>query len=101
MQRSLDDVVIGSAVKISVSIFNDLDVLTDPSALRLKVRSPAGVVTVYVFGAAAEIVKDSVGNYHGNIVLSAAGTWTYRWEADTPNAGVGEGKVLVKKSIVI
>lgn len=101
MPRNLDDIVIGSAVKIGVEIYNDLDLLADPTALRLKLRDPSSTVTNYVYGVAAEIVKDAAGQYHANVVMTAAGTWTYRWEADTPNAGVGEGKILVKKSIVI
>lgn len=93
--------VIGAVAKIAVTIKNDAGVLADPSAFRLRVKSPSGILTNYVFGSAAEIVKDAVGTYHAVIPLTEAGKWTYRWEADTPNVGVVEGVIAVKKSIVI
>lgn len=95
------DIVAGQAVQITANFKNVNGVLADPSALRLRVRSPSNVVSVYVYGAAAEVVKDGVGKYHANIVLPADGAWTYRWEADAPNAGAAEGKIVVKKSIVL
>lgn len=101
MQPSLDDIVIGSVVQISAAIKNMAGVLADPSALRLKVRDPSGTITNYVFGNAAEIVKLAPGEYRADLVMTAAGKWTYRWEADAPNAGAAEGLIVVKKSIVI
>lgn len=101
MRPSLENIVVGQAIQITASFTNVNDVLADPSALRLRVRSPAGVITSYVYGAAAELVKDSVGKYHANIAMTEPGNWTYRWEADAPNAGAAEGKITVKKSLVI
>lgn|GEM_PF-1105941 len=101
MLPNLENIVIGEVAKITVAIVNSAAVAADPSALRLKVKSPSGTLTTYVFGVAVELVKDSVGNYHANIVMSEAGAWAYRWEADAPNAGASEGRITVKKSIVI
>lgn len=101
MQPKLDDIVIGSVVQISAYIKNLAGVLADPSALRLRVRDPSGTITNYVFGSAPEIVKLAAGVYRADLVMSAAGKWTYRWEADAPNAGAAEGLIVVKKSIVI
>lgn len=101
MQLNLEDIVIGEVAKISVAITDSNAIASDPSALRLKVKSPAGTLTTYVFGVAAELVKDSIGNYHANILMNEVGKWAYRWEADAPNAGANEGLITVKKSIVL
>lgn len=93
--------VIGAVAKIAVTIKSDAGQLADPSAFRLRVKSPSAVLTNYVYGSAAEIVKDAIGTYHAVIPLTEAGKWTYRWEADAPNAGALEGVISVKKSIVI
>lgn len=101
MLPNLENIVIGEVAKISVTIVGADALAADPSALRLKVKSPTGTLTAYVFGVATELVKDSVGKFHANILMSEAGVWAYRWEADAPNAGANEGRITVKKSIVI
>ncbi|MDD5391188.1 MAG: hypothetical protein PHD37_17765 [Gallionellaceae bacterium] len=93
--------LIGETGRISVSIADGGNVAGDPGALRLKVKTPIGTVTAYVFGASGEIVKDSVGHYHADILLDTIGTWAWRWESDAPNAGASEGVLVVKKSVVI
>ncbi len=100
MQRKLNNVVLGAVVQISLTIKNMQSVLADPSALRLKLRDPDDQITTYVFGANVELVKDAVGTYHADVVMSKAGKWAYRWESDAPNAGADEGLILVSKSIV-
>lgn len=100
MQRKLNNVVFGAVVQIGLTIKNMQSVLADPSALRLKLRDPDDVITTYVFGVDDEVVKDSVGSYHADLVMSKSGRWAYRWESDAPNAGADEGLIQVNKSIV-
>lgn len=95
-----DPYIIGEAARISVSIADLLNVPADPGALRLKVKAPGGTVTTYTYGASGELVKDSVGHYHADILLDAAGSWAWRWESDAPNAGVSEGVASVRKSLI-
>jgi len=101
MQHSLNDVVFGAVVQVSLSIKNMTNVLADPSAIRFLVKLPDSSVVTYVYGVAAEFVKDSVGNYHIDLVMNQSGTWVYRWETDSPNGGADEGVVKVNKSNVI
>lgn len=106
MPPNFDDCVVGQAIQILAefklyTLIPLIPVLADPTALRLKLRNPSGVVTTYIFGVAPEVVKDAVGKYHANIVMNVAGNWSYRWESDAPNAGADEGRITVKKSIVI
>ena len=55
------------------------DTPIDPTAVNLSVKTPAGVVTTYVYGVDGEVVKSSTGVYYSDISLSEGGTWTYRW----------------------
>ncbi len=71
----------------------DNGVLADPATLTLKVRTPAGVIATYTYPG-APIVKDSVGVYHPDIVLTAAGTWVAQWATTSP-AQVQGASILV------
>lgn len=101
MQHNLEDIVVGATAKIKVSIKNDLGVPADAGALRLKTKSPNGTVVTYTYLGDATIVKSAVGEYYASIVMTLVGAWTYRWESDAPNAGADEGRITVKKSMVI
>lgn len=92
--------LIGEAAHVSVALTNIAGVAVDPGVLRLKFKSPAGVVTTWLV-TAGQVVKDAVGSYHAEIPLSEAGSWRYRWEADAPNQGAAEGVLNVRKSVVI
>lgn len=92
--------VVGAVARVSVTIADINGAAGDPGALRLKVKSPAGVVTTYSY-AAAQITRDGTGAYHADVTLAAAGTWAYRWETDPPNGGAVEGTLSVLRSVVI
>lgn len=72
----------------------------DPAALRLRVKAPAGTVTLLTYGVDNALVRDAAGQFHADVVLAAGGTWHWRWEADTPS-GVVEDSLPVKKSLVL
>lgn len=71
---------LGDLVRVS-AVFSDVETSAalDPGVVNLSVKTPAAVVTTYVYGTDPEIVKDSVGNYHADIDANEAGTWHYRW----------------------
>ena len=93
-----DNYLIGETARISVSISDVVNVAADPGALRLKVKAPSGTVTTYIYGTSGELVQDSVGHYHADILLDAAGNWAWRWETDAPNAGAAQGKIIASSS---
>lgn len=89
--------VVGEAARSSIAIVDPQGMPADPASLRIKVRSPAGTVTVIAYGT-GEIVRDGAGRYHYDFVLAAPGVWITRWESDAPNAGAAEGELFVKRS---
>lgn len=71
----------------------DNGVPADPQTLALKVRTPAGIIMTYAYPA-VPIVRDSVGVYHADIVLTVPGTWVAQWETSSP-AQVQGASILV------
>lgn len=88
----------GEVARISLTVADAAGVAADPGALLLKLKSPSGTVTTYTYGVGAELTRDSLGNYHADLPLDAAGPWAYRWELSAPNAGAAEGVIVVQKS---
>ena len=90
----------GQGIRCSV-IFRDIDGdNVDPATVRFRVRRPDGTVTVYVYLVDAQLVRDSVGHYHCDIVLDREGDWFYRWESETPH-GAAETRVRVCASAIV
>lgn len=52
----------------------------DPGTVTLKIRRENGLETTHVYGTDANVIKDSTGNYHYDIVLDQHGVWFFRWE---------------------
>ena len=96
-----DTYIPGEVARLLLTATDAAGAVADPGALRLKVKPPTGALATYTFGGGAEIVKDAVGRYHADVLLTAAGLWIYRWELDAPNAGACEGAITVQKSRVI
>lgn len=88
----------GEAVRLSVAV-SDIDGLAISGAgLVLRVKAPNGNLVTYT--TSAGVVCDQVGAYHSDIVLDTPGVWVYRWESGPPDAGVSEGSLIVRKSLL-
>ena len=69
----------GTDVKCEVYFYSDPEktTLADPSAVKFRYRTPAGVVTEHVYGTDAALVKVGTGHYYDIVNPSAEGTWKY------------------------
>jgi len=92
-----------SDVQVSLGGAVDLTVTfpSDPSTLTLELKSPAGAVTSYTYGA-AQITRVSAGVFSKTLaasVLNAPGMWYYSW-IGTGLEGVVQGaiEVLARRS---
>ena len=52
-------------------------------ALSRGCRPADGSSSTYEYGADGEVVKDSAGVYHIDVLLTSAGKWTVRWYSTT------------------
>jgi len=83
---------LGDRVRLSAA-FTQSGSPKDPSEVRLRYRSPASTATSTELwnSGLGNVVRDSTGNFHFDLVLSSSGVWTYRWsstgtvEASTPD----------------
>lgn len=85
----------GQVVRATGTFKDSAGNLVDPSVVKFRVRTPAAVVTEYTYGVNADLVKDSTGVYHFDIVLSTSGLWKYRWVS----TGIGAAAKVVSLDV--
>lgn len=93
-----DDYIQGQRPNFSIEI-RDEHVLTDPATLTFAFETPAGVVTTYVYGVDAALVRDSVGKFHVEITLTEPGWWKWRQES-TGVVTADQGKFKVTPELI-
>lgn len=66
-------------VRLSVTFEDAINNLVpvDPSAVTLALTTPDGTVSNV---SGSDIINDSVGKYHYDLTVTAAGLWIYRWQ---------------------
>jgi len=70
----------GDLVRVEGAFKDDDEILTDPTIVRFKFTTPAGVMTTYVHGTDVQLVRDSTGQYHVDLTPTQSGDWHYSWE---------------------
>lgn len=86
----------GSTLRVAVNI-RAAGVSADPTALTIKTRKPNGLITAYTY-AGATVAKDSVGDYHVDVLLDKGGTWLLRGEGIGSNPGAQEIEIDVAET---
>lgn len=89
---------VGDVVRLSAN-FQQSSADMDPTTVALTVVAPDATSVTYTY-AGATITKDSVGDYHVDVSLTAAGKWKYRWVSTGTGAAAEEGFVLVRSRLV-
>lgn len=90
--------IVGQVAHLTGEV-TDLDgKLVDPTFLRLKIKTPAGVVRVLAWQTAPEIVRSGIGLFYADIPLDEDGTYIFRLESDGVLQGAEEASLKVKKS---
>lgn len=90
---------VNSPVRLSVNFQDEDRVDQDPSTVTLKILSPEGVPTSYVYGVDAAVIKTSVGDYYADVTPNTSGRWRYRWETTGTNKTIAiESDFVVQRS---
>lgn len=92
------DFLLGDAARVAVVIAGPDGAHTDPISLTLRTLSPQGVATTLRYPDDAAIVRDALGAYHADVLLTQPGTWYWRWQSGHPSSGVAEGRITVQPS---
>lgn len=82
----------GQVVTVQGTFKNALLVLTDPSVVKLTVKTPDGIETTYEYLVGAVIAKVSTGIYTADLdTTGKRGLWIYTWwSTGTNQADSGE-----------
>lgn len=89
---------IGDVVRCAVAFTNAAGTAVDPTTVKFRIRKPDRSIDFYTYGVDAEVIKDSTGNYHMDILIDQSGTWYYRMEGITTNRGAGETSLIIRRS---
>jgi hypothetical protein len=81
----------GSTVRILASLSN-AGVYYDPAMVAFAVIGPASRAEIAPF-----VVKDSVGQYHADVIAADPGLWQYRVSASAPSSAA-EGTFVIRAS---
>lgn len=93
---------LGDLVRVSAA-FTDVALggAIDPDVVKLTIKEPDATVTTYVYGTDAELIKDSIGNYHADIDADQSGTWYYRWWSTGSGQAAAEKRFDVRVAYAV
>jgi hypothetical protein len=90
---------VNSPVRIAANFQDDTRTDIDPDTVAVKIYSPQGVITTYVYATDAEVIKASTGDYYIDYTPNESGQWFYRWETTGDNEAIAvEGYFRVQSS---
>lgn len=70
---------VGDMIRCSV-VFKGLDgAVIDPTTVTLKIKQPNNSLLTYIYNINAGLIKDSVGNYHYDFLITSDGMHTFGW----------------------
>ena len=67
---------VGDKIRISGS-FTASGVLSDPASVVFKLYNRKVLIETHTYGISADLIKDSVGNYHIDYVIPVLGNYSY------------------------
>lgn len=85
-------------VRVPVTFRNAAETPTDPTTVTFYFKTPAGEETSYVYGTDVELVRDSAGVFHVDVLADEPGMWVWRWKGTGLVAQADEGQFYVQPS---
>ncbi len=89
---------LGTVVRVT-GTFKTNNVVADPSAVTVTIKTPLGVETTLTYGVDNAVVRSSTGIYYYNYTPALEGRYAFRWAGTGTNAGAEEGTFDVKESL--
>jgi len=90
---------VNAPVRIAANFQDEERIDIDPDTVKLRILSPSGVETTYVYGTDDALVKASTGDYYVDFKPAQSGRWSFRWETTGTNKETApEGEFVVQRS---
>lgn len=90
---------VNSPLRLAINLQDSDGNDTDPATVSLRLLSPFGVETIYVYLTDDELQKTDAGDYTCDVTPDQAGRWHYRWETTGTGTEIKEeGDFLVQYS---
>lgn len=89
---------LGDLIRCSGVFTNAAGTAIDPDAVLFQFRTPQGDITSYTYLTDAELVRDSLGNFHVDIDATESGTWWSRFYATGNGQSADELSFIVSDS---
>lgn len=90
---------IGDMQSLKIAFTDEAGNAADPTGVTFKMREPDGVETTYIYGADAELVKESVGNYQVGWTFNKSGRHIFRFAGAGAVAAAEQNEVYIRKGI--
>ncbi len=91
---------LGDSARLSIAAVVN-NVAADVTPLTLTITSPASVSTTYTYGVGVDIVRDGVGQYHFDLLISALGVWSYEWNGGSAPEVIDAGTVMTGQTFTL
>jgi hypothetical protein len=90
---------VGDAIRLSAVFYDEGGGAVDPSTVTLKVKDLAGATTTYIYLTDAEVIRDRLGHYHADLVITGLGDgdWNFRWAGTGAARAAEQAKFRVVK----
>lgn len=83
-------------VRLPVTFKNAADVETDPTTVTFYFKAPSGTETTYIYGTDVEVVRDSAGVFHVDVLPDESGVWVWKWKGTGLVAQTDEGQFFAQ-----
>jgi nitrogen fixation protein FixH len=84
----------GQVARLSVTVTDVTGAAVDASSLTLKIKHPSGNIDTIT----SAIAQDGTGQYHYDLDLNNAGSYSIRWESTGQTQGASESSLFVFES---
>lgn len=86
---------INKTIHIAEAFLNTSSAAADPTTVVFKYRARGGTIVSYAYSTDAQLVRDSLGNYHVDLSLTVPGLWEYEFLGTGTVAQATNGSFLV------
>lgn len=98
-------IFVNTRIRLSGTFKDTAGALLDPVSVQFTLTTPplynAPSKRVYAYGTDPQVVRDSVGQYHFDLLVNFSGQAFFRWASLAPGQeSADEGSFVVQKSTV-